>query len=353
MPNKSVYRGFVALFLILSLLPLLGMLLFGPSEAAANEQLQPKPTLTTRDGAFNWEFLSELGAYFGDHFALRQQAATGWAAVNAALFHSSVEDQILLGKEGWLFFRETLDDYRGQRLPDEQLQAIAQHLAQLQGTLEAQGKRFLFTVAPNKNSLYPAFMPDYIPNGHDESNLVRLRAFLEAEGVHYTDLYALLDGEEDILYFRTDSHWNSRGAALAADALLADAGKAGGYYEAGFSGTQAHEGDLYEMLYPRGALTEPDPVCSRALSYTCDTNPNGGNAITIRTHKDGETLRLFCWRDSFGISLYPYLADSFSSAVFSRSSIYDTTKEDVQNADVVILEIVERELASLLDDRYR
>ena len=74
---------------------------------------------------------------------------------------------------------------------------------------------FVFTVAPNKNSLYGENMPYYDSLKVDEeNNLARLVPFLEKEGVSYVDLYEAFTGEEEILYHERDSHWNNKGGGF-------------------------------------------------------------------------------------------------------------------------------------------
>ena len=51
------------------------------------------------------------------------------------------------------------------------------------------------------------------------------------------------------------------------------------------------------------------------------------------------------YRDSFGRNLYPYLADSFSDAVFSRKNDYDPTA--MADGGVLVIELVERNLRYL------
>jgi hypothetical protein len=75
-------------------------------------------------------------------------------------------------------------------------------------------------------------------------------------------------------------------------------------------------------------------------------DPKGGDAITIRTEGPGAG-RLYCWRDSFGVALYPYLAEAFAEAVFTRSADYVLPEGDYE---VFILEIAERNLPSLLGE---
>ena len=188
-------------------------------------------------------------------------------------------------------------------------------------------------------------MPDYIENRHGESNAARIGAYLDTAGVNYLDLFEILGSEEN-LYYKTDTHWNSRGAALAADGLLNLLDRGGDYSAASFATVENHRGDLYEMLYPAGRAVETAPAYDGELSYICESDPNGGNAITIKTVCDAGTDSLMCWRDSFGIALYPYLAQSFAAATFSRSADYDLTLAN--SADAVIIELVERNLSNIL-----
>ena len=50
------------------------------------------------------------------------------------------------------------------------------------------------------------------------------------------------------------------------------------------------------------------------------------------------------FRDSFGNTLYPFLADSFGQATFSRSMPYRLTMLEDTGADTVLIELVERNL---------
>ena len=347
MKKRLIDILFILLFLVLCLIPSLGMLVFSESDAAANEILASRPSVRNRDGSFNTELLSDFSDYIADRFAFRQEMVTAWSAINAKVFSGSVEEQVILGSDGWLYYRETLDDYLGRGMSDEELEYAAKNLALMQEYAENQGAAFVFTIAPNKNSLYPEHMPSFYPNGHDGSNAERLPAHLERYGVKYVDLFEAFRNEE-VLYFSADSHWNAQGAALAADHILSGLGMESSYFSGSFTNLVSHRGDLYEMLYPAGTMTEPDPQLSSGFSYKCENDPNGGNAITINTTAEGREGTLLCWRDSFGISLYPYLAEKFGAATFSRASAYDLSQMETLGADTVIIELVERNLDQLI-----
>ena len=338
--NKTISKIFIALFLVLCLTPFVGLLLGFESAAGANEILAPAPR-------FGPTMLNEASDYVADRFALRQQCISLWSWLNEKLLHTSAVEKVILGDAGFLYYFDTLNDYTGVSLSDEELERIARRLAALQQELEAEGKSFVFTIAPNKNSLYPEFMPKSIVNRHENSSAVRLEPYLKQLGVNYVNLFDLLSSE--LLYYRTDTHWTAQGAALGADAILAALGRESDYSSHVFAEQGVHKGDLYEMLYPSFSGREAETVdLTGGLSYSALTETNEGRAITILTENGNGSGKLLCWRDSFGNKLFPYLADTFESACFSRSASYDLSRFADTEYDTVILEIVERHIPKLL-----
>ncbi len=349
MAKKRICVCFLALILCLCLVPSLGMLAGREEAAGGNQILTPLPRPQNADGSWNTAYLSQLGVYLQDHFFLRQSMITAWSEGNVALLRSSVSDGVVLGRDGWLYYRDTLDDYTGSGLlPEGDILSAAHNLALVREYCESQGAKFLFTIAPNKNTLYPEHMPD-LTVFSAERNAGRLAAALGAEGVPYLDLFALLGGQEETLYFARDSHWNSKGAALAADALNGALGRSSDYSAGPFTPQPVHKGDLYEMLSPAGGRMEDDQVYGGPLAFEYENPIRSAEDITIMTHKEGEGS-LLMFRDSFGNLLYPYLADSFGSALFSRSTAYRLDLVAQRSAGYVVVELVERNLDYLLQN---
>ena len=349
MKKSGLTIVYICLFFALCLLPALGMAVLGPSPLLANESAPRTPTLISRDGTLNAGVLADVSNYAETRFAFRPYLVSARSFLYEKLLHTSAEPQVVLGKDGELFYASTVDDYTGLGLSDAELRQITAHLKAVQDALEARGVRFLFTVAPNKSSLIPGSMPDRYPEDLGGSNARRLLPLLRESGVHTADLYAPLEGRQD-LYYRTDSHWTAEGAALAADTLLAALDRESGYFAGPFAEHGPHAGDLYQMMYPTGKGREAELVYAPGFTYETASDPRGGNAITIRTACEAGSGRLYCLRDSFGIALYPYLAEAFETAEFSRSADYSLAAFENVDADTVILEIVERNLAQLLPE---
>lgn len=343
--KKTISILFAVLFLGLCLIPSVGLALTGGSGAAANQVLAARPSLTKKDGALDPDYLENLSAYVNDRFSLRQEAVTLWARLNAKLLRSSVTENVVLGRFGQLYFKPTLPDYtRCDPMTERELWCAARRLWLLQEYAEAQGGDFLFTVAPNKNQLYPEGMPA-LPVAEGPTNTEALYRKLDEMGVEYLDLHAIFRAAgTERLYFKTDSHWNSRGAALAADAILASLGRKTAYFSSRFT-AGVHRGDLYEMLYPAGTETEPDFVY--APGFTFEASSTNADSITITSSCASGEGTLLMYRDSFGRALYPYLAERYAEAVFSRKNDYDPTA--LAPGGTLVIELVERNLRYLLD----
>ena len=342
---KKIAALFLALVLVICLIPSLGLTITGPSQAGANEVLSPLPALVT-NGKLNGNYPAKLQDYVNDHFAFRQELITLWAKINMGLFHSSVTDSVMAGDGDWLYYASTLDDYTGSApMTERELWCAGRALYLLQNYAEAQGGSFLFTVAPNKNSLYSEAMPP-ISVLSEEKNAERIYAVLDQLGVHYLDLRSLFREQDETLYFHTDSHWNGRGAALACDGILEALGRKSDYFLGEFTAA-AHRGDLYEMLYPAGKDLEADYAYAPGFGYTVTSRSDDPDSITLTTQSDRDGT-LLCYRDSFGRNLFPYLADSFGECTFSRKNDYSPA--EIAEGTVMVVELVERNLRYLLDN---
>lgn len=341
------YKIFTAAFLLLCILPSAGMLFLPPTEAAANERLTPVPQLKNEDGSWNQNVLDDATNYIADHFALRQEMVTANAMLQTGLLATSPAEDVIYGRDGWLYYAETLDDYQNRAtLTDEEVRQIAQTIADMQAYCEARGAQFVFTIAPNKNSLYPEHMPARYLQSDSPGNYEKLKPLLEEYGVHYADLFTFLSEQDEILYLKTDSHWTNRGAALAHDFLMETLGLPHtAFAQAEYTTAETHRGDLYEMLYPKGTAREAQQAYETTFSYVSE--PRTAEDILIQTTSpDAPNGRLLLCRDSFGNALHPFLAEDFREATITRQMPYPL--EQVQAGDTVIVEIVERNLANLL-----
>ncbi|MDW7659116.1 MAG: hypothetical protein SCM11_18255, partial [Bacillota bacterium] len=218
---------FCCLFFLVCFLPLIGTLAGIETPNLEKRTLASRPSLYA-DQALNRDFTSQFDAYFSDHFTFRTNFISGWHQVNQLLLQQSGNDRVIVGKDGWLFFRDTIDDYLGvSRLDAVALSRLDRLLHLQQSWLASRGIAWIFMVAPNKHSVYPQMLPDHLSPIHAASNLDLLKPALADN--QYLDLEsplieAAIHSAEPI-YHRTDSHWNNYGARVATQALLTAAGQ--------------------------------------------------------------------------------------------------------------------------------
>ena len=346
--KKLKYILFSVFIWCLCIFPLAGMPFCRAEEPASNETQAKWPSLYTEGGGYNRFWLRELGEYFEDHFALRAYMLTAHSVICKDLFHVSPNEDVICGENNWLYYSASLDDYQHKTaMSDRRLFIAAHNLRMIQDSLEGQGKQFLFTVAPDKSTLYGMNMPArYQFTYAARSDFDRLEDYLEGEGVHYVDLESIFRRSGEILYYERDSHWNERGAVLAYNALLDAAGKSHETYDDMQPAvTMDRYGDLGLMLYPAGLYPEPQEHFVEKPLYGYVTPTQSVEEDYIRTENPDREGRLLMYRDSFGNSLLPLMAQEFSEAAFSKVVPYELAL--AEDAELVILEKVERHLPSL------
>ncbi len=338
------------LFFAICLCPSLGMLVTKQETSSENRQLSEFPSPKTEEGKINVEWLSQAGDYFQEHFAFRNELVTGNALLHGRLLETSTADGVIQGKNGWLYYKDSLNDYLGQDLlSDRSLFNIAHMLSMTQQALEEKGVNFLFTIAPNKNSLYGDNMPYYDKlKVSGQTNRENLENWLKTEKVAYADLYQALMEEDEVLYHARDSHWNNKGAALAADVLMDALGKDHDSYEGeSYTVRRDYTGDLDTMLYPLASTADDEIYYDKETTYATveEIQSNFDPRITtVNPVKEGS---LVMYRDSFGNALLPYMADAYANAYFSRGIPYQLMDVETHSADTVIIERAERFLPEM------
>ena len=281
-----------------------------------------------------------------ERLALRTALITGRNKL-LALIGESGSEQVIRGK-GMLYFDEEMPDYLGRSaLTEAELTARAEELTKLSDALAEEKRSLVVLLAPNKSSVYPEAVPArYVPS-NEPSNLARLQVALDARGVTYLDALAiLLAGKgQGQLYYTNDTHWNARGAGLIYRALMDELALEALYGEMTFSEGKA--GDLIVMAQPGALPVEADAVPDIQRRYRTARPMRSLSDMRIETMSDAGTPSLLVVRDSFGEGLFPYLANSVSRMVYSR--VYEDVLGQAREAEaeIVVLEIVERNIGTL------
>jgi len=302
-----------------------------------------------RSDTLTASFAEDPAGFLADRLALRNAAITLRSRL-LGLIGESGSEQVIRGREGFLYFQPTIADHQGTApLTAEERSALAAKLAALRDELASQGRGLIVLIAPDKCAVYPEYMPAHIlPAGED--GLQRLNADLRDAGLTVLDAQALLTArkQEGLMYFRGDSHWNARGARLVYQELMRLTGTADApsYDDAPLLADTA--GDLLLLCQPGTPPTEPDAAPQIERVYRASPPMRTVDDARIRTTSPTTDLSLLVIRDSFGRALFPYLANTAGRMTFSRSDTDVPSQAASAHADWVIIEIVQRNLRDWL-----
>jgi hypothetical protein len=326
------------------------------SDNAEKRELAAWPALM-ENGRFNTAFFDGVGDYLADRFTLRAQLVEMQGDLKGAFGVSSEED-VILGTDGWLYFDKTMPDYMGETTltatQAERLQKVGDLMAEY---AESHGATFALTVVPNKATVYPDHLPYYCrvpdsyavtkPGCEDLTPLYVVNQQLVNRD-WYVDMHAALTAEKGLqLYHKRDSHWNNLGARVGYDALMAaGGGKAGAYADTPYTIQSVWDGDLDKLL--GSSKKDEQAVWQTDFTYAYTSRFRTEEDILITTAcTDGEG-HLVMFRDSFANALLPLLAQQYATATFSRALPFALDLTEIEGADTVIVEIVERNLQNLL-----
>ena len=104
------YIVYIMVFLVVSLIPLvlLPVMGAGKSEDNGNGKGAEFSDVIAKP---NIDIMKKSGEYFDGHFALRQQMVTANSLIKTGIFRADSDEDVIVGKDGWLFYKSTLPDY--------------------------------------------------------------------------------------------------------------------------------------------------------------------------------------------------------------------------------------------------
>ena len=350
--RKKLLILFAALFMAVCLLPSVGLLLGYEGENYENRPLARLPKLFDREG-INLEYPQGFDDYYQDHFGFREEMVTAFHRGTVSALKDTLNDDVIIGSNDMLYFAETLDDYLGiNTLSDYDIQRAARTLKIQQDYVAASGAKFAFAIAPNKNTIYPEYMPKRLKPTGAFSNRERLAAALmslEVEQISF-DFELMARKGEDMLYHYHDTHWNQRGAMIGYNAIMAKVFEDTEYqtYEGMTPVTRpGWAGDLHYFLFPasQGSMDYPD----YGIDFAYDTDPQApGRTTTIGTTSKANHRSLLLYRDSFGDGLMPYLSANIGRVLYDAEFPYNYASMAAESPDAVVIELVERNIPNLI-----
>ncbi|MEM9022162.1 MAG: hypothetical protein AAGB22_00375 [Bacteroidota bacterium] len=322
--------------------------------------LAKKPSLTMRNLL---SYTRKYNPYIADHFGFRKDYVHWNNFYKVMLYRQSPQrDLMLFGEDGWMFYRErdvVRDFQRKLYFTGPELETIRDNLIQRRAWLESKGIKLYIMVAPDKQSIYPEFIPEYIPRGEGPTRMDQMMNYLDQYGVEILDPREVLRAskKEGRSYYKTDTHWTHWGALRAYRQLMERIRKdlpgikAYELDEFNIVTKQSPGGDLAELVtlheqfpreeilaWPKEPFTNVHDTVPR--SYHNDSRLHAP-PIILRKPSSDEPKLLFL-RDSFGNQLYAYLSESFRESIVLWTHQFTADIIEAEKPDVIVHEVSEK-----------
>lgn len=178
----------------------------------------------------------DAGLLFSGHHATRSNALNAWfndnmgfrpllTRLNNQLDYSvfGYSRRLLIGKDGWFFDNEWIENQLKQERSGEPLQRrLQEKVAMISCYLAARNVKLVMVSIPASWTVYPEFLPADAPKLRRPTPLETFSSFLKTRtDLLYVDgMDILLPESPRGLYLKTDHHFNAIGAYLLARALV-------------------------------------------------------------------------------------------------------------------------------------
>lgn len=274
-------------------------------------------------------------------------------------FGVSFHQDVIVGEGKMLFYmgNNSLKDYLGDvSLSAEELNRVKVKFSDAAGYLTERKIKFLYVVAPDKQTVYPEFMPDKYKKG-EKHRIDQVLAVIKDTGTPVLDLTPILQLAKNLskesLYYRNDTHWNAHGAfygfnaiqqALGGEVVPADAvyinkiGTRESDISGNFLNLKGLKEDEFIFEYFRADAGVRKPCTDRKMYNAKERN--GSDMEYSNPNGNGKSLLLF--RDSFSESLLPYFTSIYSRVRAVWSYEIDIRIIEEFKPDYVVFENVER-----------
>ncbi|MGD2099382.1 MAG: sialate O-acetylesterase [Desulfobacterales bacterium] len=293
-------------------------------------------------GLLEDDYYRSFDQYLNDSFSLRGPLLFTKRWLDYHLFETTDTADVHVGRQGWLYSRKSVDDVQREACDDQALiEQLALALHAVDQLLSASGRRFVFTVAPNKSTIYPEYL-GFIPTGKS-CGYSRYDLLLETFERHPLKNFVRLENRllnakkgNRWLYNPTGIHWNARGAAVAAEAIRQQI-KQDAPHERTFDQSQynpRHQVDLSKRML--GLLTEVED--DAVIQFASPASADRPHAVI---YGDGHVKYLLPHLSQIIGTLEVVRADSVPSRQYN---------EDLKSADIVLLETAESQLGMIRID---
>ncbi|MDC8005886.1 hypothetical protein POV27_17670 [Aureisphaera galaxeae] len=312
------------------------------------------------------QFRRDLDKFYTQDFVFKDEVFYIYSGIQSNVFKANpIPDKTVAGIDGWRFLGDSYSNVVKESIgisafTQEEVDLIVERLRRKRDWLKERDIAYYVVMPPNKHTVYQEYLPIDRTNGLNRRE--QLDAALRPTSLNWLDLSSYLPSDHSpLLYYKTDSHWNHYGAFLGYQAIANRIAK-------DFPEVTPLAFDDFKVTtgpFPLGDLTDMLKMESNETSVYFEPKESNFKKIPSqlpipdyftsypsnyerRYVCEGKPLKVLVLCDSYNTLLREYLRETFGETVMLRYSNFDEDVIEKEAPDIVIRELVERNIERLL-----
>ena len=191
-----------------------------------NRMLAQYKPLVASGGGINQMYGKDFENWFNDHFLGRRTTIRSFNKFCYFLNNTVENNNAFAGKKHWLFTKEynSVANYQNRNLfTASDLQQIKSNLHKFQKWAKKHKFSTYIMLTPDKEKIYGEYYPQMYQKQQPLSRIEQLYNFIKTETnipIVYPVNELLAGKKDDLMYFKTDTHWTHSGAFIGYQALM-------------------------------------------------------------------------------------------------------------------------------------
>ena len=297
--------------------------------------------------------------YYSENFGLKTTLVNNYIDFKFRVLNETpMSNKVVKGKDGWYFlgnsYNNTLDNAFGHNhFSRNELKEMSSRIWEIKSYLHEKNIAFYIVIPPNKNSIYKEYLPYQLDE--EESSLSVLKNYLRAEiNFEIIDLTEslLIEKNKNRLYYKTDSHWNDYGAFIGYKETIKHLNQdftipSVSLTDYNVDIKSADQGDIIKMIN----LEIEESVLTLTKKISSDSTLSNVSGEHNQMINQNNNLKLFLCHDSFSYAWMLYFNETFDDIKYLKNYKISKKQIEQEKPDIVIFEIVERNISKLLSPK--
>ncbi len=312
------------------------------------------------------QFPENFSKYYDDHVPFRTELINFDSVMQYRIFGFVNSPKVIFGKDGWLFYSDENDgdsmgDYkRINQFSYDEMDKIASKINDLKKKTEDRGAEFIYLLCPNKENIYPEYMPsgiirtDYTPRSYQFSRYLKIKYGIEV--IFPFDEILSMKSKYHV-YDKLDTHWSAPGAYAETTVLLNQMGiLLPDISKYSCRETLNANNGLAQMagfINPKQILGDPPTISVNLWENMPIQKEDITDEVTRFTNPVAKSDKKVVFiGDSFRGAIMPIMATKFKNILFVHRHSFLIDILDKEKPDYVIYETVERTIPEVLFYNY-